>query len=724
MQFKPLTLALTMALAPAAQAANLSDVYRDAQAYDAQYAAARAAYQAGQEKAVQGRAGLLPNVNLGGNVRYNDVTSSLPGGDARYDSNGLGINASQPLFRKQNFVQYEQAKNQTKIADMQFKVAEQDLIVRVAQAYFDVLQSQDNIAFINAQKSAITEQLASAKRNFEVGTATITDTHEAQARFDLAVAQEIAEQNSLNIRLRALEKLIGKPPGTLDALADNKLLQAEAISIDEWAERASKGNLQAEIQRLAKAIADQEVERNRAGHYPTLDAVAGYTINNGQNFGATQLDTRTASVGVELNLPIYQGGLTNSRVREAVANQEKARQDLEGATRDASLQARQAWLNVNSGVARVRALEQALVSTKAQLDSTKLGLEVGVRTNLDVLNAEQQVLSARRDLAGARYAYLLSGLSLKAAVGSLSPADLAEIDQYLNLRNKTRQPAAWAQHQKGTSAATRAAAPRWRASEGQTGLAHAGARRRIVQQLQRICQQVGGIVHPHRRARFNRQPRRLLEVEGMRPHQHRPPHARRLDQVLPAQRHQTAADESHIARRVIGEQLAQAVAQQHPRLRFEFSIQRAAALIRQPRRLNQRPPPRRNAADGAAPAPAAPRAARCRQTRATAAPPRLRACSRRAAPGAAPFRLPGRAARELRRRRRDVEFEIAGHRHRARPQRHQPRGIGLGCARHVCMPLAEAGERGQQPPRSRAPNVRIAARSPAPSAPIRGQRCG
>ncbi|MDP1928686.1 MAG: TolC family outer membrane protein, partial [Thiobacillus sp.] len=391
MQFKPLTLALAMALAPVAQATNLSDVYRDAQTYDAQYAAARASLQAGQEKTAQGRAGLLPQVNLNGNVRYNDVTSSLPGGDAQYDSSGLGINASQPLFRKQNFVQYEQAKNQTKIADMQFRLAEQDLILRVAQAYFNVLESQDNIAFINAQKASITEQLAAAKRNFEVGTATITDTHEAQARYDLAVAQEIAEQNSLNIRQRALEKLIGKPPGALEALIDNKLLQAETISIDEWAERASKGNLQAEIQRLTKAIADQEIERTRAGHYPTLDAVAGYTINNGQNFGTTQLDTRTASVGVELNLPIYQGGLTSSRVREAVANQEKARQDLEGATRDASLQARQAWLNVNSGVARVRALEQALVSTKAQLDSTKLGLEVGVRTNLDVLNAEQQV---------------------------------------------------------------------------------------------------------------------------------------------------------------------------------------------------------------------------------------------------------------------------------------------------------------------------------------------
>ena len=431
MQLKPLFIALTLALAPTAQAANLSDMLRDALTYDAQYASARAALQAGQEKSAQGRAGLLPNVNLSGNIRYNDVSSTLPGGDARYDSNGLAINAAQPLFRKQNQVQYEQSLSQVKIAEMQFKVAEQDLILRVAQAYFDVLQAQDNIDFINSQKAAITEQLASAKRNFEVGTATITDTHEAQARFDLATAQEIAEQNTLSIRLRALEKLIGKPAGALDTLENPRQLNVETGSMDDWAIRAAESNLQAEIQRLAKTIADQEVERNRAGHYPTVDAVAGYNINNGQNFGSTQVDTRTATIGVELNLPIYQGGLTSSRVREAVANQEKARQDLEVATREASLQARQAWLNVNSGAARVRALEQALTSTRAQLDSTKLGLQVGVRTNLDLLNAEQQVLSAQRDLAGARYAYLLASLSLKAAAGILSPADLDAIDKLL-----------------------------------------------------------------------------------------------------------------------------------------------------------------------------------------------------------------------------------------------------------------------------------------------------
>lgn len=429
MRFKPLSLALALTLAPLAQAENLSDTYRAARAYDAQYAAARAAYEAGQEATAQARAGLLPNVAASGYIRRNDVDTNL--GDSEFTSDGVGVSAAQPLWRRQNQVAYQQAKQQVKIAELQLAIAEQDLILRVAQAYFAVLESQDNLAFIDAQKAAITEQLAAARRNFEVGTATITDTHEAQARFDLAFAQEIAELNVFSIRVRALEKLIGRPVGTLDTLVEDEPLQRDPDGIDIWAERAAENNFQAQIQRLAKTIADYEVRRRRAGHYPTLDAVASYSVNNNQNFGTQQLDTKIATAGLELNVPLYQGGLVNSQVREAVANRERAQQDLENATREASLRAREAWLNVNSGSARVRALEQALTSTEAQLESTKLGRDVGVRTSLDVLNAEQQVLSARRDLAGARYAYLLALLSLEAAVGTLADDDLAAIDAHL-----------------------------------------------------------------------------------------------------------------------------------------------------------------------------------------------------------------------------------------------------------------------------------------------------
>ena len=424
--------ALALVFSSGAHSVNLSESYRDALAYDAQYASARASYRATQEKLPQARAGLLPNVSADAYVRRNDVKSSLPGGDARFTSDGVSATAAQPLFRPQNWVVYEQAKLQLHVGESQLKLAEQDLILRVARAYFDVLQAQDNIAFIQSQKAAISEQLASAKRNFEVGNATVTDTHEAQARFDLATAQEIAAVNDREIRLRTLQRLMGKSPLPLAALGDKAAIPLPATgSMDDWVNRAAEQNLQSRIQRDLKLIADQEVARNRASAYPTLDAVASYSINNNQNFGSQQIDSKTAVIGLELAVPIYQGGLSNSHVREAVANQDKARFDLENANREAGLQASQAYLNAANGQAQVKALEQAHISTQAQLDSTKLGLQVGVRTSLDVLNAQQQVLSAQRDLSAARYNFIMAGLNLQAAVGELDAADLAEVDRYL-----------------------------------------------------------------------------------------------------------------------------------------------------------------------------------------------------------------------------------------------------------------------------------------------------
>jgi outer membrane protein len=428
-----LILALGLAFCGSAHSTNLSESYRDALAYDAQYASARASYRANLEKLPQARAGLLPNVSADAYLRRNDVQSTLPGGDARFTSDGLSATAAQPLFRRENWVQYQQAKLQLKVGESQLKLAGQDLILRVARAYFDVLQAQDNIAFTQSQKAAISEQLASAKRNFEVGNATVTDTHEAQARYDLTTAQEIAAQNEREIRLRNLQRLVGKSLIPLAALGDKAMPLPAAGAMDEWVTRASEQNLQAQIQRDLKLIADQEVERHRASSYPTLDAIASYSINNNQNFGSQQVDSRTALIGLALAVPIYQGGLLSSRVREAVANQDKARFDLDNASREAGLQASQAYLNVVNGEAQVKALEQARISTQAQLDSTKLGLQVGVRTSLDVLNAQQQVLSAQRDLAAARYNFILSGLSLKAAVGALSAAELMEVDRYLTV---------------------------------------------------------------------------------------------------------------------------------------------------------------------------------------------------------------------------------------------------------------------------------------------------
>ncbi len=428
-RMKSLPLVLLALLSSPAYAANLMDVYREAQQQDAAYASARAAFEAGQEKGPQGLALLLPSINLSANTTHNDVDS--PSSNRQYNSNGYNLSLTQPIYRKQNFAQYEQSKSQVVQAEALFAVARQDLITRVAQAYFDVLLAQDNVALAGAQKTAIGEQLEMAKRNFEVGTVTITDTHEAQARYDLTTAQEIAAQNDLEIKHRALQLILGKIPTPLNALNDKlPLVLPEPNDMTKWVAQAEQQNPQIALQRAALEIAKQEVERNRAGHYPTIDLVAGYGKNSNSSY-LTSGTVTSQTVGLQFNLPIYQGGSVNSKVREALANQEKARQDLELGNRQAALQTRQAFLGVTSGLAQVKALEQALVSSQSSLDSTRLGQEVGVRTNVDVLNAQQQLYTAKRDLSQARYNYILNQLKLKSAVGVLRDEDVEQVNFWL-----------------------------------------------------------------------------------------------------------------------------------------------------------------------------------------------------------------------------------------------------------------------------------------------------
>lgn len=428
----------SLILGSSAQAANLLEIYHDAQEQDATFASAKAAYQAGLEKAPQGMALLLPTVGVSANTTYNDVDTQYRGasifssGIKKYNTSGYTLSLNQPIYRKQNFAQYQQGKSQTAQAEAQFAIAKQDLILRVAQAYFDVLLAQDNVTLAGAQKAAISEQLAQAKRNFEVGTSTITDTHEAQSRYDLTAAQEIAAQNDLEIKRRALQRLIGKLPPELAVLGNKlPLTLPEPNNMDKWVESAEAQNLQLQIQKAALEIANQEVERNRGGHFPTLDLAATYGDNSATGGTSGGYDTKSTTIGLQLNVPIFQGGLVSSRVREAVAGQEKARQDMEDARRQVDLQASQAFLGVSSGAAQVQALEQALVSSQSALDSTKLGFEVGVRTSVDVLNAQQQLYSAKRDLSQARYNYILSQLRLRAAVGTLAEDDLAQVNKWL-----------------------------------------------------------------------------------------------------------------------------------------------------------------------------------------------------------------------------------------------------------------------------------------------------
>jgi outer membrane protein len=419
-----------------AHAADLLGVYREARNYDAAYASARAALAAGVEKIPQGRALVLPTVSATGNSTISDnrVNQQSNVFDRDFRTNSFTLSLTQPLFRLQNVLQYEQAGFQVAQAEASFAQAAQDLILRVSQAYFDVLAAENTLAFIQAQKTAISEQLAMAKRNFEVGTATITDTNEAQARFDLSLSQEIAAQNDLQIRQRTLQQIIGRIPDTLAPLrSDFKLSPPSPNRMDDWVDAAQKQSYPVRLQEAAAEIAALEVERNRAGHYPTVDLVATYgnNLNTGSLQTSAGTDTRSATLGVQLALPIYSGGAVSSRVREALANRDRARSDLENNRRQAALSASQSFLGVTNGMAQVRALEQAVASSETALASNKLGYEVGVRINIDVLNAQQQLFSTQRDLARARYDALLNGLRLKAAAGTLTEDDVVGVNQLL-----------------------------------------------------------------------------------------------------------------------------------------------------------------------------------------------------------------------------------------------------------------------------------------------------
>ncbi|MGZ8201679.1 MAG: TolC family outer membrane protein [Burkholderiales bacterium] len=439
--------ALAMTLSAAAPAADLLDIFRQAQSADATYGSARAGWAGSQERIPQGRAGLLPNASLTASAQHNERTLrfrevTLPRQSSSSNSTGFSLSVTQPIYRRGNIVQYEQALTQVEQADAQLAAAAQDLILRVAQTYFDVLLAQDSVAFAEAPKIAIGQQLEQAKRNFEVGTATITDTHEAQARYDLTTAQEIAARNDLELRRRALEQVIGRPASPLAPLAVGLVLkEPQPPNMAAWVELAQQTNLQVRIAQRALTFASQEIERNRAAHLPTFDAFATLTESGvGPTPGNLGTDSRTAVVGVQVELPIYRGGSINSRVREAIANEDRARQDLENARRTAEFNAREAFLGITSGIARVRALEAALVSTESQLASTRLGQEVGVRTQVDVLNAQQLLFSARRDLAQSRYDYIRALLRLEAAIGELTENDIVAVNEWLNRNSVSRKP--------------------------------------------------------------------------------------------------------------------------------------------------------------------------------------------------------------------------------------------------------------------------------------------
>ncbi|HUP96492.1 MAG TPA: TolC family outer membrane protein [Usitatibacter sp.] len=428
-----IALALAAALAAPAFSADLVTLYRDARVSDPVYQAARSQYQATTERLPQARSGYLPQVAATGSIFRNHAERD-GAGDRDYNTKTIAVTLSQPIFRLQNWIAINQAQNIVLQAEAVLASSLQDLALRVAQAYFDVLLAQDNVALSETQKTAIDQQLAQAKRNFEVGTATIVDTLEAQARYDQSVAKEIADKNDLEVKRRALAVLLGKMPDGLTPLREPlPLFAPQPGDIEQWVKVATDSSFTVSVARANLDIAQQEVARQRAGHLPTLDLSGSLARVDDPNSAIPPVSpvSNVGSIGLTLSVPIFSGGLTQSRVREAVALRDRAEQDFENAQRNVAQSVRASFLNVTSGIAQVRALEQAQVSTQSQLDSTILGRDVGVRTSVDVLNAQQQVFQTRRDLQQARYNYLLNTLRLKASAGQLIEADIEAVNRAL-----------------------------------------------------------------------------------------------------------------------------------------------------------------------------------------------------------------------------------------------------------------------------------------------------
>ena len=396
----PLMILAGASAATSVQAQSLVDLYTAARDFDASYQSAKSQYTATLAKAEQAQAAILPTVGLSAVVSQTNQDLQLPASkNYTYNSQSATIAASQPLYRPANLASYEQGKKQVALAQAQLSQAEQDLVVRVSQAYFDVLASTDTLEFVKSQKAAVAEQLASAKRNFEVGTSTITDSREAQARYDLVVAQQLAAENDLRVKSLALDLLVGtsnaKPKPLKAPVALSNVQPADA---ERWVNDALTNHPAIKQLEVALDVAVLETAKAQAGHKPTLDLTGSLTTsntNNGSSSGTVDTRANVATVGLSFNLPLFAGFSTQNRIKETVALEEKARTDLEATKRTVAQGTRTAYFGVESGLGQVKAFEAAEASSQSALDANKLGYQVGVRINIDVLNSQSQLFDTK-----------------------------------------------------------------------------------------------------------------------------------------------------------------------------------------------------------------------------------------------------------------------------------------------------------------------------------------
>lgn len=414
-----------------ARAENIVDIYEIARLNDADFRAAEATLRASLEADPQARAALRPQIDLSADLSYINTDDNAPGIEDDFTQAGLALSLSQSLFRRDLRVQLDQVDASVAQAKAEFEAADEALILRVSEAYFNVLAALDNLDFAEAEKEAIAQQLEQAQRRFEVGLIAITDVKEAQARYDLSVAEEIEAENLLATSRQALLVLTGTPFEELQRLADDApLVPPNPEDKEKWVEIAQEQNLSLIAAKFAAEVARQGIEINRSDNYPTLDLVAQYAYQDASG-GFNEGDSNTASIGVQLNYPLYTSGARGSRIEQAQAQFHTAQELLEKQRRTTVQQARDAYLTVIAAISRVRALNQALESNQAAAEATQAGFEVGTRTAVDVLIALRSTYAAQRDYARARYDYILNTLSLYQAAGILAKEHLEAIARWL-----------------------------------------------------------------------------------------------------------------------------------------------------------------------------------------------------------------------------------------------------------------------------------------------------
>ena len=399
------------------------------------YRAAEHEKQAGMENRAIGQAGLLPQINA--TAYYNKVNgtqhqNSLEN-DLDYDSKGASVRLRQPLFNKQKMAEYRQGQQRADYSNAVFDAKSQDAAVRLAESYFDVLLASETITLAKSKLNAFDEQLASAKRRMELGAGTVTDIDESAARRDLAEAELIeAQDNLVNARAK-LEEYIGETPESLTTLRPSfdtpPLLPS---NLQDWLVKAQTDSPLIHARRYSRDLAAEEVKRASAGHWPTLDFIAGYTAGESQSLSELNQRNHYGSIGLEVNIPLYSGGGVSALTRQASANSDKALDELDAARQEVITGTTREYQGILSGAKRIRALEKAVVSNERSLLSTRKGFkEGGTSTNSDVLNAEELLFVARHDLFEAKVRYLLSRLRLASSVGSLGDDDIDQINNYL-----------------------------------------------------------------------------------------------------------------------------------------------------------------------------------------------------------------------------------------------------------------------------------------------------